>query len=54
MYKTDSEKRLCYLHVSTVAFQFLIFLSWLARSLVTAERQTKIKNCKKASREHSK
>ncbi len=47
MDKTDSGKRLCYLQVSTVAFQFLIFLFWLARSFMTGERQTKIKNCKK-------
>ena len=54
MDKTDSGKRLCYLHVSTVAFRFLIFLLWLARSSMTGERQTKSKNCKRAPCGHSK
>ena len=40
MDKTDSGKRLCYLHVSTVAFQFLNFCSgWRGHLWPTKDRQ---------------
>ena len=52
---TDKSQKLVVLFVDVHrCFPVFYFLFWLARSLVTDERQTKIKNCKKAPREQHK
>ena len=52
---TDKNQKLVVLFVDVHrCFPVFEFLFWLARSLVTGERQTKIKNCKKAPCGHSK